>query len=257
MSTGKCVRAQNALILVTQQDESSVARGAARGVEVLCYRVSLATRDWGDVRSPRQGALAATGKCFELIRGRSERCLGCPLPRIGSSGDRAFGLLDGEDGSYELVSARREGDVADVQRVRLSEDVVSALCGEKLRRLAQRALLSPREASVLELMVSGAPIKQIASVLAISARTAKFHSANLLRKLGAGSRLTLLRVVLDVPAEGAVAAGRPALRGRQDAPRMRSPAAPKSPRRKPATRPASRSTRVARGRVSSRRKTGR
>ena len=48
--------------------------------------------------------------------------------------------------------------------------------------------LSPRERQVLALMVEGAPNKVIARALSISDRTAKFHVAAILGKLGARNR---------------------------------------------------------------------
>ena len=48
--------------------------------------------------------------------------------------------------------------------------------------------LSPRERQVLALMVEGAPNKVIARALSISERTAKFHVAAILGKLGARNR---------------------------------------------------------------------
>ena len=48
--------------------------------------------------------------------------------------------------------------------------------------------LSPREAEVLGLIVEGAPNKAIARALDISERTAKFHVAAVLAKLGARNR---------------------------------------------------------------------
>jgi DNA-binding CsgD family transcriptional regulator len=50
------------------------------------------------------------------------------------------------------------------------------------------ARLSPREREVLALLVEGASNKAIARSLDISVRTAKFHVAGLLAKLGARSR---------------------------------------------------------------------
>jgi DNA-binding CsgD family transcriptional regulator len=48
--------------------------------------------------------------------------------------------------------------------------------------------LTPREREVLALMVDGAPNKLIARALGISERTAKFHVAAILGKLGARNR---------------------------------------------------------------------
>jgi DNA-binding NarL/FixJ family response regulator len=48
--------------------------------------------------------------------------------------------------------------------------------------------LTPREREVLRLIAQGLPGKQIAGTLSISERTVKFHTASLIRKLGADNR---------------------------------------------------------------------
>jgi DNA-binding NarL/FixJ family response regulator len=63
--------------------------------------------------------------------------------------------------------------------------------------------LTPRERDILPLIADGQSGKQIARALGISERTVKFHTASLLRKLGADNRaqavaLALQRGLLDV-----------------------------------------------------------
>ena len=58
------------------------------------------------------------------------------------------------------------------------------------------AKLTGREREVLDLLLLGRTHEDIAEVLGISERTSKFHQANLLQKLGAESRLDLLRLFL-------------------------------------------------------------
>lgn len=60
--------------------------------------------------------------------------------------------------------------------------------------LLQRVALTAREREVLELLLLGRTHEDIAEALGISERTSKFHQANLLAKLGAESRLDLLRL---------------------------------------------------------------
>ena len=64
--------------------------------------------------------------------------------------------------------------------------------------------LTAREREVLRLIAEGLPSKQIARALVISERTVKFHTASLLRKLGADNRaqavaLAAQRGLLDAP----------------------------------------------------------
>ena len=59
-----------------------------------------------------------------------------------------------------------------------------------------QARLTEREREVLELLLLGRTHEDIAHVLGISERTSKFHQSNLLVKLGAESRLDLMRLFL-------------------------------------------------------------
>jgi DNA-binding NarL/FixJ family response regulator len=56
--------------------------------------------------------------------------------------------------------------------------------------------LTPREQQVLELLAEGLPNKIIASRLAISDQTAKFHVASICGKLGAANRTEAVRIAL-------------------------------------------------------------
>jgi len=73
---------------------------------------------------------------------------------------------------------------------------VSAVVREKLARVAIAAQLSARERTVLDLLLLGQRSDEIAEALEISARTAKFHQANILKKLGVDSRTDLIRLLL-------------------------------------------------------------
>lgn len=63
-------------------------------------------------------------------------------------------------------------------------------------RAAQRNGLSKREVEVLNLLVLGRNSEDIGVALGISARTAKFHQANVLQKLGADTRHDIIRVLM-------------------------------------------------------------
>ena len=75
---------------------------------------------------------------------------------------------------------------------RLLSDLVDA----KVARVAETCGLSDREREVLQLLLRGRGLEDIATMLEIAPRTVKFHQANVLQKLGADSRFDLLRVVL-------------------------------------------------------------
>jgi DNA-binding CsgD family transcriptional regulator len=73
---------------------------------------------------------------------------------------------------------------------------VPELVDAKAARTAADRSLSERERQVLTLLLRGRGVEDIATMLEIAPRTVKFHQANVLQKLGADSRLDLLRVVL-------------------------------------------------------------
>jgi len=70
------------------------------------------------------------------------------------------------------------------------------LVDAKATRIAGAGALSERERQVLALLLRGHGVEDIAAMLEIAPRTVKFHQSNVLQKLGADSRIDLLRVVL-------------------------------------------------------------
>ena len=71
---------------------------------------------------------------------------------------------------------------------------LEAMLRTRRDQLAEDANLTEREVEVLDLLLLGRTLADIGTVLGISPRTAKFHQANLLEKLGADSRMDLLRL---------------------------------------------------------------
>jgi len=66
----------------------------------------------------------------------------------------------------------------------------------RIEALALEMHLSSRERDVLDLLLLGRSSDEIGTVLSISPRTAKFHQANILQKLGVESRNELIRLFL-------------------------------------------------------------
>ncbi|KIG17887.1 hypothetical protein DB30_02510 [Enhygromyxa salina] len=73
---------------------------------------------------------------------------------------------------------------------RTSGCIEAAVC-----RLAGEKQLTPREGEVLYWLFQGHRYEDIATVLGVVPRTAKFHAANLLRKLELDSRNDLARLL--------------------------------------------------------------
>ncbi len=84
---------------------------------------------------------------------------------------------------YKDLLGRQVGDVEGLIRRRVDE-------------LAQEVHLSAREREVLNLLLLGRNGDEIGTVLSISPRTAKFHQANILQKLGVESRHELIRLFM-------------------------------------------------------------
>jgi PAS domain S-box-containing protein len=76
-------------------------------------------------------------------------------------------------------------------------DDLRRLLHDRMRALADRHVLSEREREVLEHLVRGRSVDQIGEALGITPRTAKFHQANVLAKLGIDSRVELTRLMLE------------------------------------------------------------
>jgi DNA-binding CsgD family transcriptional regulator len=73
---------------------------------------------------------------------------------------------------------------------------LSAVLERRLAQVARSAALSPREQEVLQLLLLGRNYTEIGVALQITPRTARFHQRNVLEKIGAESRLDLVRLLL-------------------------------------------------------------
>jgi len=106
-------------------------------------------------------------------------------------------VLPDTDHAFCVISGRATNE----QEVRITvryvdAQLLPAIVEAKVKRVAETSGLSDRERQVLQLLLRGRGLEDIAATLEIAPRTVKFHQANVLQKLGADSRLDLLRVVL-------------------------------------------------------------
>ena len=97
-----------------------------------------------------------------------------------------------ERGLMPLAEARAH--LATVSAFSIDELAWSALVRQRVEAMAVRAKLSARERSVLELLMAGRSLSDIAAEVGITERTTKYHQQNLLKKRGADSRADLLRL---------------------------------------------------------------
>jgi DNA-binding CsgD family transcriptional regulator len=97
----------------------------------------------------------------------------------------------------EIVAAGgRERGARTRSVLAIDDALLNRLLEERINALCEKAGLSKRERAVLDLMVLGRSQKDVARVLRISVRTVKYHEANVQQKLGADSRLDLMRLFL-------------------------------------------------------------
>ena len=97
----------------------------------------------------------------------------------------ASGYVLKQSAAEELRSAIRAVD--DGQRYvtsLIAKDSLDELLAADDAAESLTAALTPREREVLQLLAEGSAVKEIASVLDISPRTAEFHKYNIMEKLG-------------------------------------------------------------------------
>lgn len=147
-----------------------------------------------DLRMPRIDGLAV---CRAIKASPTWRYT--PVILLTASNEQDTIVAGLEAGADEFVTKPVEGAVlrARVRSLLRLRDMYREQRGSVDRdALVRQANLTGREREVLELLLLGRTHEDISTVLGISDRTSKFHQANLLAKLGAESRLDLMRLFL-------------------------------------------------------------
>jgi len=177
-------------------------QGAGDGIADRGYEISTTAGREGILLAlaPRSTDAEALGnRCHEVLWGRPQPCRNCPfLPPPPPHDERVRSGVIGEatSSAFALVVGRRTRvDAIRVVQHAIGEELFGQLLELRLERASSEASLSPREREVLRLLMIGRSLGDIATALAISVRTAKYHQANALAKLGADSRLDLLRLL--------------------------------------------------------------
>lgn len=186
------------------QLDSSSSVGSTRlpscALDELEYEIS--TRDFGIVlwvSARRSEELKLGARCYESRFGVSSPCSTCPALKLRRKGEQAHGIVGGSKLRFivEFVTARQcEPGRARIRALPLDDESLRAATRARVERLAEASGLSARERTVLHMLIQGQSPAQIAAELGIVPRTVKFHQANLLDKLGAESRVDLLRILL-------------------------------------------------------------
>jgi DNA-binding NarL/FixJ family response regulator len=140
-----------------------------------------------DVRLPDGDGIALA----ERAR-RETPDLGIVVLTMYAGDDKLFAALDAGASAFVQKNAPAEEVVAAARHAAASPRAFAAKdLGDAMQRRMNAPAgpkLSPREKEVLQLLVDGLAISQIARRLYISESTAKTHVANIYEKLGAGNR---------------------------------------------------------------------
>lgn len=95
------------------------------------------------------------------------------------------------DGRVLIAEILRASEATRVMR-QCIEMAASDVAIKMERGALDISVLTTREREILQMLLEGRTTRRMAENLDVSPRTVKFHVSNLLRKLGAGSRLSLL-----------------------------------------------------------------
>jgi len=210
----------NGLRLLLDIEVSRVGRGSDRCILMLAssvrpaaaadmtrdmdYAIQSDVRHFGSLRwasrvaSARRRDHVEGRKCFEVLHGRRTACPDCPcFQPVGEPWPRIAVRRTGQNGALEVVTVTPMGQSTLKISVRhLPARTLEAILQARVAELATEGRLSGRERSVLTYLVIGRYLEDIAKILGIGVRTVKFHQANILKKLGADSRVDLIRLVL-------------------------------------------------------------
>jgi DNA-binding CsgD family transcriptional regulator len=134
--------------------------------------------------------------CYRAIHQRYRPCEGCPALLPDGQERRTSVVASGwDDAPFAVVTAEPAHDgTREISAHFVGASVTSGLMRARLHALAEEAGLSAREREVLSLLLLGRSYAEIGRVLGVSERTVKYHQSNILEKLGADSRIDLMRL---------------------------------------------------------------
>lgn len=188
-------------LLLTVQTATLIQRPSREPLgDDLDYRVHVTVAEFGKLKELAWigGAMEGSDQsCFRLLHNREQPCGDCPALRpITTPWPRTTVRRNfPEAGRVEVVTAE-PADAATIRvRVRvLSVQELTAIQEAKVATLAAKANLTERERTVLKHLLAGRSLEEVSDLLSLSRRTVKFHQGNILQKLGADSRVDLIRL---------------------------------------------------------------
>jgi len=140
-----------------------------------------------DVRLPGQSGL-------DFQRELNERNIAIPVVFLTGHGDIPMSVRAMKAGAIEfLTKPFREQDLLDAVQIAIDRDCSTRADDEMLAELRRRRdALTPRERTIMALVVAGWRNKQIAGKIQTSEATVKVHRTNLMRKMQASSLADLI-----------------------------------------------------------------
>jgi PAS domain S-box-containing protein len=197
-------------LLATVRRVRAIEPFPTRPHDDLDYDISVAGEDFGQLlRMTAHGESLplpdGDRRCFVLFYDLPGPCHDCPVLRASieqapQTTIRPTPPPPGNDARgehrFEVITATPLDKTAVRLRIRtISESTLGAIHEAKMQRIAEKGSLSEREYAVLRSLLMGRSIEDIAGDLEITPRTVKYHQANVLQKVGADSRVDLLRLI--------------------------------------------------------------
>jgi len=149
-----------------------------------------------DVRMPGMSGLA-------LQERLATDEIALPILIVTGYGDVPVAVQAMRQGAFDFIEKPFSGQIL-IDRIEaaLAEDArrrQTRTSREEIR--SRRALLTPREKQVMDLVVQGKPNKLVGSALHLSPKTVEVHRANVMKKMLAGSLAELVRMSLVVDSD--------------------------------------------------------
>lgn len=184
--------AQGLTALLESQSDITVIGRASNGREAIAlFRQHQPDIVLMDLRMPEMGGVEATiAICAEFNQARI-----IVLTTFDGDEDIYRGLRAGARG-YVLKDAEAQELLRAIRTVHKGQQYIPPAVGAKLAEHMGIPTLSDRELEVLNLMAQGHNNQEISTVLSISESTVKFHTKNIMSKLGASDRVQALIIAL-------------------------------------------------------------
>lgn len=138
----------------------------------------------------------AGAPCHRVLYARETKCPRCPVDEaIATNVAVESAFFDTVSGEAIVVRAIASALRTRLERVILRASSLDEITRARVEARVEIAGLSTRERDVLAHLRLGRTLEEVATLLGISHHTVKFHTANILQKLGADSRLDLIRIL--------------------------------------------------------------